>query len=59
MLLLALGLIFVLIAVTRPRRTRAFRGRYRRPAPRLHPLEPLRRDAPDPTIGLRDPARPF
>jgi hypothetical protein len=47
LLLLALCLIFTLVALTRPRRRHGLRDRYRRPAFR------------DPPVGLRDPSRPF
>lgn len=55
----ALALIFLLVALTRPRPARLLRGRYRRV--KVTPREPLRptRKSPSPTDGLRDPARPF
>lgn len=61
MLILALSLVFVAIAVTRPGRRRLFRGRYRRqkPAGPRAPLRPISTRITDPTNGLRDPARPF
>jgi hypothetical protein len=61
MLLLALSFIFIVIAATRPGRGKLFRGRYRRqkhPAPR-DMLKPISTRTIDPTVGLRDPARPF
>jgi hypothetical protein len=53
LLLIALGLILALVALTRPRRLRGQRDRYR-PRRVVRPLTPL-----DPTIGLRDPSRPL
>lgn len=56
MLLTVLAAIFLLIAVTRPGPGRLRFGRNRRrhrPAPADRPGA-----APDPTLGLRDPARP-
>lgn len=55
----ALALIFLLVALTRPRPARLFHGRYRRV--KVTPRKPLRpiRERPSPTDGLRDPARPF
>jgi hypothetical protein len=54
-LLLALSLVFLLVALTRPGPNRLFRGRYRR---KTQPLRPTR-ETTDPTSAFRDPARPF
>jgi hypothetical protein len=55
MLLIALALIFLLVAITRPGPARLRFGRHR---PFIHaaPRPPVV-EAPDPTLGLRDPAR--
>jgi hypothetical protein len=47
--------VLVVVAMTRPGPNRLFRGRYRRRVRRLNP----ERKFPDPTIGIRDPARPL
>jgi len=55
MLLIALALVFLVVALTRPRSRRLFRGRYRRTMTvTSRPTAPI-----DPTAGLRDPARPL
>ncbi len=56
MLLVALVLVFVAIAATRPGPNPLFRGRYRsKKEPR--PLEPAETSAPGRTPDLRDPSR--
>jgi hypothetical protein len=50
-----MALLFVLVAMTRPGANRLFRGRYRREVDD----QPRDRPTPDPTAGIRDPARPF
>lgn len=59
LLFVALPVLFLVIALTRPGSNRLFRGRYRRSkVVRYGPLHPTR-ESPDVTAGLRDPARPL
>jgi hypothetical protein len=58
MLLLALALIFIGIAMTRPGKNRLFRGRYRRKPDGFEPLRPTRTMT-DTTAAFRDPSRPL
>ncbi len=60
MLFLFFILILAFVAMTRPGKSRLFRGRYRRtPTVRFQPLRPTNERVSDPTAGIRDPARPF
>ena len=57
MLLIALALIFLLVAITRPGPARLRFGRHRPSIDAASRPRPSVVEAPDPTLGLRDPAR--
>jgi len=57
MLFVALALIFVVVAATRPGEGRMFRGLYRRDRLVHGQSDGANGRAPDPTMGLRDPSR--